>query len=58
MGSEHNALLFNTEIQWLLCGQELTRVFKLWAEITHFLHEQCSDLIHTSSPKMKASLAN
>ncbi|XP_064117710.1 protein FAM200C-like [Macrobrachium nipponense] len=43
MGSEHQVLLFHTEVRWLSRGKMLTRIAELTDEIAIFLQEYQSD---------------
>jgi len=44
MGSEHNVLLYQTDIRWLSRGLVLSRVFELCGKIETFLQERKSPL--------------
>uniref|UniRef100_A0A8C6S3X4 DUF4371 domain-containing protein n=1 Tax=Neogobius melanostomus TaxID=47308 RepID=A0A8C6S3X4_9GOBI len=58
MGSEHEALLFHTDVRWLSRGKVLTRLFELREEVRIFLSDCGSPLAeHLSDPKWVASLA-
>ena len=39
MGSDHEALLFHTEVRWLSHGKVLTRLFELREEVRIFLSD-------------------
>ncbi|XP_068201439.1 protein FAM200A-like [Palaemon carinicauda] len=43
MGSEHQVLLFHTEVRWLSLGKMLTRIAELADEVAIFLREYQSD---------------
>ena len=58
MGSEHNALLYHTDIRWLSRGLVLSRVFELRGEIETFLRERKSPLSkHFGDNKFIGALA-
>ena len=58
MGSDHEALLFHTEVRWLSHGKVLTRLFELREEVRIFLSDCSSPLAdYLTDPKWVASLA-
>uniref|UniRef100_A0A3B4V8C9 HAT C-terminal dimerisation domain-containing protein n=1 Tax=Seriola dumerili TaxID=41447 RepID=A0A3B4V8C9_SERDU len=58
MGSDHEALLFHTEVRWLSHGKVLTRLFELREEVRIFLSDCGSPLAdYLTDQKWVASLA-
>jgi len=44
MGSEHQNLLFHSEVRWLYCSEVLKRLYELRKEVEPFLIDKKSDL--------------
>ena len=58
MGSEHEGLLFHTEVRWLSRGNVLTRLFELRDEVRLFLMDKAPALAeHLTQPDWLARLA-
>ena len=46
MGSDHQNLLFHSEVRWLSHGEFLKRLYELRKEVELFLIDKKSDLSH------------
>ena len=46
MGSDHQNLLFHSEVRWLSRSEVLKRLYELWKEVELFLLDKKSDLSH------------
>lgn len=58
MGSEHESLLFHSEVRWLSRGKVFSRLFEIGDEVHIFLSDALSPLAHhLTDPKWMASLA-
>ena len=58
LGSEHDVLLYHTDVRWLSRGRVLTRVMELRNEIATFLREKKNKLVdHFDEPSFIISLA-
>lgn len=58
LGSQHEGLLFHTEVRWLSRGNVLSRLFELRDEVRLFLMEQGSQLAdHLTDPDWLTRLA-
>ena len=44
MGSDHQNLIFHSEIRWLSRGEVLKRLYEIWKEVELFLIDKKSDL--------------
>jgi len=59
LGSDHQNLLFHSEVRWLSGGEVLKRLYELRKEVEPFLIDRKSDLSHYfQDKKWGASLAH
>jgi len=55
MGSDHQNLLFNSEVRWLSGGEVLKRLYELREEVELFLTDKKSDLSHYFQHKKRVA---
>ena len=53
MGSDHQNLLFHSEVRWLSRGKFLKRLYELQKEVELFLIDKKSDLSHYFQDKKR-----